>query len=446
MIKQTGICIILMLLINSVYAEQPSQSSTLDNIANSAFVRDSQIQLSLRNYGKYLNDDEMAGNKMVHTAWGQAFAMRYTSGYFADFIGVDGSFVGVVKLGASKYFASRSLLWNDGPGFDKHNAKSFNKFDQRYIKIKLGDDQQLNYNAKLGWQVFDRYGVLRVSNQLSKNTYLGYSGTLGNHNYSLDTLYVTRYIDRDSPQKKQFLSENNKHIDHILSAGINYKTDQLTIAYAFGEADHYMQRHLLDISYKPIEQLTLGSQIYINHPLSIYNQMPSSLKAADGNAWYYAADVKWQQDDIGIKFGVAYTKANKDNGDLGYFKRNVVDNTRWRFDTMTEAAYHYQRDGELALTLLADYQYHPDFYSAIQINYGQFHYKQNHFKVGEINFINRWTPSDPRLKNLIVSTMIGKGLTYQNIDNKQPLFYSNGQFKRGSSISGEFIIEYQFNL
>ncbi|WP_392561635.1 hypothetical protein RHO12_10965 [Orbus sturtevantii] len=422
-----------------------SQHNTpLDKLTEQSFFNDTKIGVTLRNYGKYLNEDG-TGDTLIHSAWGQAFGLAYQSGYFADFIGFDASYVNVVKLAASNYFATRNLLWNDGTGYDKKNAHGFDKVSQRYIKIKFGEQASLNFKAKWGWQVLRNYAVLTTSYQLTKNSYLGYSGTLAYDNYSLDTLYVTSSMNRDSPEKEQIQTANKKKIDYIIGTGLNYKDKKLSVTYAYGEADDYIRRQLLELNYNPHPQLTLGSQIYFNNPLTNYKQLSPDKRAADGNSWYYAADIKWQQDLVGLKLGIAHTKADKDNGSLGYFERHVTKNARWRFNSLTEAAYHYQRNGELAITFLGDYQASPNFTTAMQINYGQFNYKDNKFKTGEINVWGQWTPSDSRLKNLSIFAKIGKSWTYK-ANKAQPIFDNQGHYQRGTGISGEFIIDYRFNL
>lgn len=436
---------LLLMQFGNLNASEPKQYSFLDKLSEQPLIHDSKVNLTFRNYGKYLNDNEL-GNKMIHSAWGQSIGVNYESGYLGDTVGFDVSFIGVAKLAASKYFATRSLLWNDGDGFKKSNAKGFEKFSQRYLKFKLGNKNTIEYKAKYGWQILKNYAVLTASDQLTRNSYLGYSGSLYYKNFSIDSLYVTSSINRDSPEKTQFRGANKNKIDYINSIGINYKDKDLVFHYAYGEADDYMQRHLIEMNYKVHPQFSLGSQIYANIPLDGYKTLPEKKKAANGNSWHYAIDGKWQQDSLGIKLGVAYTKADKHDDSLGYFERHITKNARWRFNALTSAAYHYQRNKELAVTLLTDYRYAQDFYTAVQINYGQFKYKNLNFRDGEINFINAWNPSDSRLKNLTVFSKIGKGLTFKNAKDNQPKFHSDGSYKRASSISGEIIIDYKFNL
>lgn len=70
----------------------------------------------------------------------------YQSGYFADMLGVDASYYGVIKLAASDDFWGRSVLYNDNG-----QAKGFNKIGQLYLKGRLGDDDTY-LHLYSGWQ------------------------------------------------------------------------------------------------------------------------------------------------------------------------------------------------------------------------------------------------------------------------------------------------------
>lgn len=131
-------------------------SHTDNNFFADPFFSDSSMTLSLKNYWKYLKE-ENANPTHVHNAWGQGVAVDYQSGYFADFIGVDAVYYGAVKLGASDYFNSRGVLYNNGDGNKKSNAEGYSKFGQRNIKLKytVGDTQ---LNARWGWQVLKTTG------------------------------------------------------------------------------------------------------------------------------------------------------------------------------------------------------------------------------------------------------------------------------------------------
>jgi hypothetical protein len=89
-----------------------------------SFFSQSHMTLSLKNYWKYLKEEETEPKK-VHNAWGQGVAVDYQSGYFADIIGFDAIYYGAIKLGASDYFNSRGVLYNNGNGNKKSNAQGF---------------------------------------------------------------------------------------------------------------------------------------------------------------------------------------------------------------------------------------------------------------------------------------------------------------------------------
>lgn len=418
----------------------------IDSLSNEPLIKDSKMNLFLRNRLKYLNENEV-GQTYIHTAWAQTIGLNYQSGLWKETLGFDVSYTYVAKLGASDYFASRDLLWNDGSGFKSSNAESFKKFNKRNIKLQLGDDKELSFKAKYGWQAPGRYTVLKNSYESSENSYLGYTGTLKYYDISIDTLYIDSVMERASPNKEKLRSKSNEAVEYIAAGGLNYKTKTLNATYNYGYAKDYIDRHFIDFNYMPRSDITLGFRAVGNIPQEMYKNMPSSRQAANGNSWVYEGTVKWQYDALGMKVGIGYTDAAKNDGSLGYFDRHPVKNVRWRLDPMSSAAYHYQRDGELALTGLIDYKYAEDFYSAIQLNYGQFDFKNNKIKTGEINLINAWQPSDPRLKNFTMFTKLTKAWLYQTEGNRiQPAFDNNGHYIKRNAIAVDIIFDYKFNI
>lgn len=113
-----------------------AQEYKLADTLNEPLIKDSKLELFLRNRLKYLNENEV-GPTYIHTAWAQTIGLNYESGLWKETLGFDISYTTVTKLGASDYFASRDLLWNDGPGFKSSNAKGFTKFNKRNIKLHL---------------------------------------------------------------------------------------------------------------------------------------------------------------------------------------------------------------------------------------------------------------------------------------------------------------------
>jgi hypothetical protein len=68
--------------------------------AKNRIWQDAQVDIKLRNYWKYLKEDEAQPVK-VHNAWGQAVTLDFQSGYLWDRVGFDATYTGAIKLGAS---------------------------------------------------------------------------------------------------------------------------------------------------------------------------------------------------------------------------------------------------------------------------------------------------------------------------------------------------------
>lgn len=416
--------------------------TSYSGLGESPFFNQSHLTFSTRNQWKYLKENE-SQPKEVHNAWGQSFSLDYRSGYLFDSIGFDATYTGVIKLAVSDYFSTRALLYNDGDGYDKKNAKGFNKIGQRYLKLKFGDDD-LGLNAKAGWQELKNYGVLTTSRRLSTNSYAGYSATFRTGNLSVDTARVTSGINRDSPDKIGFLTSDKKPISAIDTAGISWKDSDLYFSWGYGEARDYLSRHVIETSWRAEEKLSLGSQIYGTHGLKKYNGMSASRKAFDSDAWHYTANAKWQEKDWGLKFELAWTRAEKESG-VGYYDRHIAKNMRGRFNAMSSAGVDYTRDGELALAGLGEYQFVKDFTTGLQVNYGQFHFSNNTVRTGEVSLINSWVPAEGKLKNLSVFSMFGYGWSYKH-NNRTPTLDSNGHYQRSPNLSAEVVIDYKFKL
>ncbi|MCX2199737.1 OprD family porin [Pantoea agglomerans] len=125
--------ILLFLQPSGAWADFSDALSFSDN----AFLRDSQLDLRLRNHWKYLKENE-AQPIAVHNAWGQAASLNFRSGYQWDWLGFDATYTRAIRLGASDYFATRGLLYDSGGHQQKADAHGFSKFGERYLKVKLG--------------------------------------------------------------------------------------------------------------------------------------------------------------------------------------------------------------------------------------------------------------------------------------------------------------------
>jgi hypothetical protein len=433
--------ILLGISSSSTLANEMTNNSVLDNL----FSKDSKFEFSTRNYWKYLKESA-SQPKEVHSAWGQAFSFDYKSGYLFDTIGFDVTYDNIIRLGASDYFATRNLLYNDRKGYKKHNAHGFNKFTQRYAKIKLGNDG-INFNGKAGWHSLKDLGVISSTKHLTRNSYLGYSGILKYDNVYFSLAYIDSTLPRESAKKLRFLTADRKKvINSISTAEIAYKDKDLTVDYSYGIAKNYLRRHVIELSYKPIQKLILGGQFYGSYALDNYDAMKQNKKEFEDHAWHYATDVEWKEEDWSIKVGLAYTDANKHNA-IGYYNRHLGKNTRARFNGLAAAGADYLRDGELVLTTVMSYDFVKDNSTGLYMNYGQFNYKHNTLKNGEINVFDIWKPTSGAFKNFSILSKIGYGWSYKTVSASDltPKL-RHGKYQRSPSLSAETVIDYRFNL
>ncbi len=440
--KNSHVFILPLLSILCTTAVCAEKSDTVNKIIGNAFFNDAHLDFTLRNHWKYLKENE-AQPKAVHNAWGQAASLSFQSGYFNEVLGFDASYTRAVKLGASDYFATRGMLYNHGSGYDKHNAGGFSRFGQRYVKLKFGDEA-LGLRAKGGWHELKNVGVITHTYRLARNSYFGYSGSLNLLNFSVDAAYVKRSIMHDSPDSVHFITANNKEIASIFTTGVNYRDRGESFSWAYGESKDYLRRHLVEVVWPVAQRWTLASQIYASYALDEYKSMPSGKREFDDNAWHYAGEIRWQENKWQQRFGLAWTHAKKENA-VGYYDRFMGKNTRGRFNALTSAGKDYMRDGELALTSLTKYQLTDGLSSGVQINYGQFSYKNNTVRTGEVTMLNHWKPTDKQLKGLTLAAQFGYGWSYKN-NKATPILNSQGDYMRSPSLSAEVGIEYEFGL
>ncbi|MBU3895040.1 OprD family porin [Serratia rubidaea] len=418
------------------------EKDAIDQVLADPFFTQSQMTLSLKNYWKYLKEDNTEPKK-VHNAWGQGVAVDYQSGYFADVIGVDVVYYGAVKLGASDYFNTRGVLYNNGSGNDKGNAEGYSKFGQRNLKFKyvLGD---VGLHARWGWQVMKNVGVISTSTRLSPTTYSGWLGAVDYDGLTLRGAYIESSMDRNSPDKKRFQTNTGKYINHIASGDLSWKSKRWDLKYGYGESENYLQRHILQAHVMPAARLKLGAQIYDTHALEEYKAMPAGKRDFDNHARHYTLEAGWRADNWSTQWGLGYTDAKKEH-QVGFYPRHMSKNSRGTFGSMAYAGDDYMRDGEVMLANISDYKLTPNFAVGLAGNIGQFNYKGNHVRTGEISAFTRWTPSQMPLKNLTVWTMFGPGWSYK-ASGKTPVLNDDGRYMRSHTLSSEVIIEYKFKL
>ena len=444
-IKYLSLALLNIMCFSAVAAESNSVNNK-NGFFDNTFFKNTKFEFSTRNHWKYIKENA-SQPKEVHSAWGQAFTFNYKSGYLLDILGFDFTYDNVIKLGASDYFASRNLLYNTGKKPNKHNAHGFNKFTQRYAKVKLGNSTDLNFNGKVGWHSLKDMGVISSSQHLTRYSYLGYSGVLKYANFALSLAYIDSALPRESSQKVHFYSIDRKHeIDNIKTAGIAYNDKALKLDYSYGVAKDYIKRHVIEFAYKPMDKLTFGSQIYGSTALKNHDKMKANVRDFDDSAWHYAADVEWKEADWSAKFGIAYTDANR-KGAIGFYGRHLGKNNRGRYNGMAAAGGDYMRDGEIVLSSVVGYDFFKDNTTGLYLNYGEFNYKHETLKNGEINVFNIWKPTSGTFKNLSILSKLGYGWSYKTMSNKDitPKL-RDGHAQRSPSLSAETVIDYRFNL
>lgn len=417
------------------------EKDVIDSVKTDPLFSQSHLNLSIKNYLKTLKEED-SGVKRTHNAWGQGFGLDFKSGYYSDVIGFDATFNSAVKLGASDWFNSRGVLYNKGSGNKKSNASGYTKFSERNIKLKY-DVNNVNLNARWGWQTVKNLGVLNNSTRLSATTYQGVTGAASYDDFTLRGAYVNRSMDRNSADKKRFQTNAGKYIDHLTSGELAWKSDALDVQYSYGESKNYLRRNILQANVKPLASLNVGAQVYGTHALEDYKSMPAGRRDFDNDAWHFTVDAKWRAEKWSSRWGLGYTQAKKAHA-VGFFPRHMSRHSRGTFTSMAFAGSDYMRDGELMLSTISDYNLTPELALGVTASIAQFNYRGNHVRTGEINAFSRWVPTDPALKNLTLWVMFGPGWSY-NMQMKTPVL-TDGYYSQTTSFSTEMIIEYKFNL
>lgn len=423
------------------YAEEVSTNQAEHPFYN--LIHDSHADLSLRNVFKNLSTQDY-GERSNQTAWGQGITLDYQSGYFADMLGVDASYYGVIKLAASDDFWGRSVLYNDNG-----RAKGFNKIGQLYAKGRVGDDDTY-LHLYSGWQQIKKWGALNNSTRAIPSTYLGWRGEAASGPLRVRGAYVTRYSDRDSPDKIHFMTADKKQISSIATGELSYNRKGYNAQYFFGESHNYLQRHGLELGWQPgalaEHRVKLASQFYFNHGLSDWTSMSSSRKTFDDDAYHVGVNAEWRAERWKHKVGASYTRAALADG-LGRFEWHLAKHSRGTFNSMADSwGNDYVGDKERMLAWTFGYGVTPEIEVGMVTNYGWgMKYQGRKIERGETLMYSRWTPSQPALKNLSFQLSGGPSWNYQS-QNNRPKLTPDGKPMRAQNHSVEFQVDYKFNL
>lgn len=412
-------------------------------VSTNPLFADGKVNITLRNMWKYLKASSQynAEENDVMQAWGQGIEVGYNSGYFADFIGFDMTYYGAIKLAASDNFQSRAILYNNNG-----KAEGYNKIGQRYVKIKLGENGN-RFDAKAGWIVMKNVGILTTSTRLSNNSYSGYYGKYTFSNFSGEIAYVTSTSRRDSPHKVTLQTFSGKKIDHVIMGQVNYRNKLTNLLGFYGEAEDYIRQFGLEAEQKITKNLSLGTQIYAQYAVDKNDALWTSSKNQtkkpfDSNAWHYAFVGAWSEPKWTLKLGVGYTHAPKEGDGMGSYSRNIIKNTRGRFNSMAYADIDYMRDGERYVGIDFEYKLMPDYSVGIRNMNSHNKYKGNNLNEHNVTLFNYWNPI--WMKNFSVYADVGFGWHYRDNAYRTPYLDKNGDAMRSHSLAGSMTATYRF--
>jgi hypothetical protein len=399
------------------------------------------IKFEAINKFQYLNSNDYPyPTTAVQTAWAQGLRADYKSGYINDNFGFDASYVGVIKLAASKYFFTRQYLYasEDTDGDYLSEPDGFNKFEQVYFKQKFGDE---NAGVKLqeGQIVLNKFGALDSLSKMTNTSFYGVTSEINKNNYTLRTGYFSKYENTDSPYEADFKSNDGGNLDYIITGDFSYKNKDYSLLYFYGYTDKYLLQH--GVSYETTGypyQYKLN--VFMNEGLSGWKEMSSQYKPFDDNAYHLSAEVNYIGSKWFMKLGYAYTIANRSTR-LGRFLESA-DNVN--FDSIAYGiSEQFVNNKENVLGLMAMYQVSNSFSSGpfIRVGYGH-QYEGNHLQDYEMGWINKWNPEN--VKNLTMFFGAGPNWTFKRSSDNTPLLDSNGDWVRGHGLCIASSINYKF--
>jgi len=428
--------------VSDLYANESSSFVDGSLLKSSDFFKDSHLNFSTVNKFQYLNsNDYPSTNTLVQTAWAQGVKADFQSGYIADHIGLDASFVGVVKLAASDYFFTRQYLYadyNDRTSSGLPKAKNFSKFNQIYLKQKFGDDE---YGVKFfeGQRQLNNFGAVDALMKVTNTSYYGISDEINLKDFTIRTAYLTKYMNADSPDEADFQTQDSRKIDYKLTGDISYKDDQGSYLYFLGYSKNYLLQHGIEINKNNLPYM-YGLKLYMNQGLSDWTSMSSSNKFFDKNAYHFEFDMTYVNGPWFTKAGYAYTIANRSTS-LGRFLENA-DNIN--FNSLAYGiSEQFINNHENLLAIQNMYQFTPDFASGYIVRAGYGHrYQGNNLQDLEIAFINKWTPT--QVQGLTAFFGLGPNWTFKRSTDNTPVLDSDGHWIRGRGFCIASSIDYKF--
>ncbi|WLI77760.1 OprD family outer membrane porin [Kosakonia sp. H02] len=407
------------------------------------FIENSQFDITLKNVWMLNTSNQHADAGIgEQRAWAQGALLDYQSGWYRDVIGVDASWYSVVKLYANDDFAGRDLL-RDHNG----HAEGFNKIGQLYGKLKW-EDEHAYARLYAGWKQLYKFGAISVTrSRAAPSSWQGVSLESGWEDFSARAAWVTRFSERDEPEKRRFYTlKSNKPIDHIVTGDVSWIPAKNTrVTWLIGESDNYLLRQGLETQFSlPLaenENILLRGAWYYNRGLAEWE----GARGFTNTAQHIFAMVSYQSQDIESGIAWSKTKAHLDNG-LGHFYWHMGKNTRGAFNSPADGEGNdYVNDNEQMLYWYGKYALSPELTAGIFANHGfGAKYQGVALTQWEYGGFVAWAPA--AISGLSISAGFGPSYSWKLVHGKPSLTEDKRAFHRSKGVGGGVTMEYKFGL
>ncbi|WP_034943733.1 OprD family outer membrane porin [Erwinia oleae] len=406
-----------------------------------AFFTDSEYDITLRNVWMLNTSDSLSEHDVgTQNAWAQGLHLNYRSGWLADTLGVDASWYNVTKLYANRSFAGRDLV-RDNNG----HAEGLSKVGQLYGKARWGDNDRY---ARLyaGWKQLSKVGMINITRgRAIPDTWEGISAETGWDTFALNGAWVTRFSERDEPEKKRFFTlQSNKPIDYIATGDVSWNPSTGNyIRYAFGQSQNYLRRQGIEAAARlPLNadsHLILRGAGYLNQGLDNWE----GTRGFTDTARHLFLLTGYQHKNVESGVGWSTTKAPLKNG-LGHFYWHLGKNTRGFINSAADGEGNdYVNDGEQMVYAWAQHQLTPAFKYGIFGNYGwDAKYQGVALKEWEFGGFFSWSPE--AIDNLNLFAGFGPSYSWKMLNGKPWLTEDKRTFHRAKGVGGTVAIEYRF--
>lgn len=209
------------------------------------FIDDSALDIKLRTVHFDINGN---GRDDTWSQTAEGIELNYKSGYFADTIGFDASYYGVIALdhsGKNPYD-----IESEGGQLLSKDDSGFHKVGQGFVKLKTGDQSGRGIYTQIGY-MNGKNGGLKGSD--SRSIPSGYRGVLV-EGYLMDGWMVHGdYFDRVSLQSEtswDYLTTKSKEkINYVWQLGSVYNSDNWRAEGFYLESEDYSKQFSGTLAY-----------------------------------------------------------------------------------------------------------------------------------------------------------------------------------------------------